>query len=124
MDLIELEYVEVVNEMPTKKSLKFSKELLKQFYKLESLFVIKVEGESMQPLIQDSALIVADLSQVEVINEGIYIVYKENQMWVKQAKIQDENISFISLNKEYSHLVFQSNEARVVARAVLTFTSL
>jgi len=124
MDLIELEYVEVVNEIPTKKSLKFSKELLKQSYKLESLFVIKVEGESMQPLIQDSALIVADLSQVEVINEGIYIVYKENQMWVKQAKIQDENISFISLNKEYSHLVFQSNEARVVARAVLTFTSL
>ena len=45
-------------------------------------------------------------------------------MWIKKVKVENENISFVSINKKYSHLVFKSEEVRVVARALLTFTSL
>ncbi len=124
MDLINLEYVDVVNDKAKKKNLQFSKALITLPYKRESLFVIKVEGESMQPLINDNALIIADLSNTIPVNNGIYIVSKENKLWVKKVKICDNKISFISINEKFSHLVFKKDEVRVVARAVLTFTSL
>jgi len=38
--------------------------LIPKFY--DSLFVIKVDGKSMEPVIKDRTLVVADLSQREV----------------------------------------------------------
>jgi len=124
MDLITLEYNELQKGELEKKSLQFSKNLLKEPYKLESLFVIKVDGESMQPLINDKALVVADLSQLDIINNDIYLVYKDNMMWIKQAKKQKDSIQFVSINKDFSHLVYKRKDVRVVAKAVLTFTTL
>ncbi len=120
MDLITLEYVDIEE----KKSLQFSKDLLKEPYNIKSLFVIKVEGESMQPLITDQSLAVADLSQTKITDNGIYLVYQENKMWIKKANIKDNKREFISINEEFSHLIFQEKEVRVIAKAVLTFTSL
>jgi phage repressor protein C with HTH and peptisase S24 domain len=42
-----------------KKILKFSAYLLEEQVNLASLFVIKVDGKSMQPLIKDRSLVVA-----------------------------------------------------------------
>ncbi len=124
MSLINLEYVDVINGLEQKRTLEFSKDLITSTYKLESLFVIKVDGCSMQPLINDKNLVVADLSQTALKNDEIYLVYKDNKMWIKQVKILNERICFVSINKEYAHLIFESNEVRVVAKALLTFTSL
>ncbi len=124
MNLIELEYNEIIDNTCEKKKIRFSRELITVPFKQESLFVIKVEGESMQPLINDNALVIADLSQVDIHNNAIYIIYKDDKMWIKQVKVDKGSIEFVSINKEYSHLVYKSEEVRVVARAVLTFTSL
>ena len=124
MSLIKLEYTDVVSQKLIKKNLQFSSELITVPYKLESLFVLKVEGESMQPLIKDTSLIVADLSQTNPTNNDIYIVSKDNKLWIKKVKINSDKVSFESINEKYSHLVYKSNEVRVIARAVLTFTSL
>ncbi len=124
MSLISLEYVHKVNGKDKKSTLEFSKELLEVPYIRESLFVIKVDGESMQPLIQDKSLVVADLSQTTILNEKIYLVYKNNRMWIKQSSIKNDKINFISLNKSFEHLIFNANEVRVVARVLLTFTKL
>jgi len=124
MSLIKLEYTDVINSIEKKKMLEFSKDLLTTNYKKESLFVIKVDGESMQPLIKNKSLVVADLSQTDVTNKDIYLVYHDNKMWIKQASIKEGDICFISINKDYSHLVFKSSESRVVARVILTFTAL
>ena len=123
MSLVILEYVDVLGGKNEKKVLKFSMDLLPEPVNKESLFVIKVDGESMQPVIKDRALVVADLSQRVVEAEGIYLVYQNNSMWIKQAKQEDTGMTFISINKAFSHLVYNEVEVRVVAKVVLSFST-
>ncbi|WP_373003151.1 helix-turn-helix transcriptional regulator [Sulfurimonas sp.] len=123
MSLITLEYVDALDSNNEKKVLEFSLSLLKEPINKDSLFVIKVDGESMEPVIKDRTLVVADLSQREVVDAGIYLVYYENKMWIKKAKQESDGMTFVSINKEYSHLVYKEEEVRVVAKAVLSFNS-
>ncbi|MFA7083827.1 MAG: S24 family peptidase [Arcobacteraceae bacterium] len=124
MSTIKLEYHEEDQGKVQKKFLTFSQELLKKPYVLESLFVIKVNGESMQPKINDNALVVADLSQKEFEQSAIYLVYYENNMWIKQAKKEEGKELFVSINPAFKHLVYAKEEVRVIAKALLTFTTL
>jgi len=124
LSLITLEYVDTLDANNEKKVLEFSTNLLKEPVNKGSLFVIKVDGESMEPVIRDRTLVVADLSQKEVIEESIYLIYYENKMWIKKAKQELEGMTFVSINKEYSHLVYKEAQVRVVAKAVLSFNSL
>lgn len=123
MPLITLEYVDILDADNEKKVLKFSTSLLKEPVNKSSLFVIKVDGESMQPVIMDRTLIVADLSQKELEDGGIYLVYYDNNMWIKKAKKKLSGMTFISINEAYSHLVYKEAEVRVVAKAVLSFNT-
>jgi phage repressor protein C with HTH and peptisase S24 domain len=107
-----------------KKVLEFSKALLEKPYNEASLFVIKVEGKSMQPKINDQALVVADVSQKEFENNAIYLVFYEEKMWIKQAKEEKGKRLFISINPAFSHLVYDFKDVRVIAKALLTFTTL
>lgn len=124
MPLITLDYVDTLDGKNEKKALEFSEELLECPVNRGSLFVIKVDGESMQPVIKDRALVVADLSRKEVEDTGIYLVYKENKMWIKQAKKEPDGMTFVSINKAFSHLVYDAADVRVVAKAVLSFNTL
>jgi phage repressor protein C with HTH and peptisase S24 domain len=121
MKTINLEYTDVFDNNTTK-DLVFSKHLLNKEYKEESLFALMVDGKSMQPVINHKAVIVADLSQKELINEAIYILYYENNMWVKKYNQKDK--TFFSINPEFSHLVYKQEDIHLVARVILTFTSL
>lgn len=124
MNTIKLEYHQEIDLKIVKKELEFSKDLLKQPYALESLFVIQVDGKSMQPHINDKALVVADLSQKEFENNGIFLVYKDDKMWIKKALIIDKKEFFVSINPDFSHLVYKKEESKIVAKAILTFTNL
>lgn len=124
MNTIKLEYHQEIDLKIVKKELEFSKDLLKKTYALESLFVIQVDGKSMQPHINDKALVVADLSQKEFENKGIFLVYKDDKMWIKKALIIDEKEFFVSINPDFSHLVYKKEDSRIVAKAILTFTNL
>ena len=124
MNTIKLEYHQEIDLKIVKKELEFSKDLLKQPYALESLFVIQVDGKSMQPHINDKALVVADLSQKEFENNKIFLVYKDDRMWIKKAKIIDNKEYFVSINPDFSHLVYKKKDTRIIAKAILTFTNL
>ena len=123
MSLITLDYVDILDAQNEKKVLKFSEDLLKEPVNKDSLFVIKVDGKSMQPIIQDRTLVVADLSQKTVEEKGIYLVYYEDRMWIKQAKQEINGMTFVSINKEFSHLVYNETDVRVIAKAVLSFNT-
>ncbi|MFT5661265.1 MAG: phage repressor protein C with HTH and peptisase S24 domain [Sulfurimonas sp.] len=123
LSLITLDYIDILDGKNEKKILQFSQDLLPQQVNKKSLFVVKVDGQSMQPVIKDRTLVVADLSQKVLENEGIYLVYKENKMWIKQAKKEEDKITFVSINKEFSHLVYSEEEVRVVAKVVLSFST-
>jgi phage repressor protein C with HTH and peptisase S24 domain len=124
MNTIKLEYHQEIDGKIEKKELEFSKNLLKNPYTLESLFVIQVDGKSMQPHINDKALVVADLSFKEFENDSIFLVYKDDRMWIKKAKIIENKEYFVSINPDFAHLVYKKEESRIIAKAILTFTNL
>lgn len=124
MSLISLDFSEIIDGKVENKKVEFSSFLLKKPYKLESLFVSKVDGQSMQPVINNGALVVADLSQNIYENEQIFLVFYENKMWIKKARITEGIEYFISINKEFSHLVYKKDEVRIIAKVLLTFTDL
>ena len=123
MPLITLDYVDVLGGKNEKKVLTFSTDLIQRPVNKKSLFVIKVDGESMQPVIQDRSLVVADLSQREVEDQGVYLLYHEDKMWIKRAKKEVNKMRFVSINEAFSHLVYDEQDVRVVAKAVLSFNT-
>ena len=120
-DLITLEYYN--QSLKQKEVLSFSSSLLKGKPRISSLFVIKIEGESMQDLIQDKSLIVASLD-VDALNDGcLYLLDYENKLWLKKAKKTNNAFVFISTNEKFSHLHFKEEEIRIVAKVLASFTS-
>jgi len=120
MSTLTLEYTDVFDNNKTKEIV-FSKHLIKTQFNEKSLFTLLVDGKSMQPVINDRAVIVADLSQKELINDGIYIVYFENKMWVK--KYDETQELFFSINSDFKHLIYKKDEIHLVAKVILTFTT-
>jgi len=123
MSTVSLDYVDVLGGKNEKKVLEFSIDLLPEPVNVNSLFVIKVDGQSMEPVIKDRTLVVADLSQKTVEDKGIYLVYENNKMWIKQAQEESTGMLFVSINSAYSHLVYKEASVRVVAKVVLSFNT-
>ena len=119
--MINLEYTDIFDNNKIKE-LVFSKHLLTSKFNEKSLFTLIVDGKSMQPMINDRAVIVADLSLKELLNDKIYLVYYEEKMWVK--KYDSENKIFFSINPDFSHLVYKKADVHLVAQVLLTFTNL
>ena len=124
MNTIKLEYHYLVNNEVIKKELEFEENLIKIPFSKSSLFVSKVEGKSMQPLIMDNALVVADLSQKDFENESIFLIYKDENMWLKKGSIINSNEFFVSINPDFSHLTYKKEDCRIIARVVLYFNDL
>lgn len=122
-NLITLEYKDIFDNNKNKE-IQFSNTLLTKPYILKSLFPLIVDGKSMEPMINNRALVVADLSQKDIINNSIYIIYKEDKMWVKKALSLQGEIKFVSINKDFSHLIYDKKDVHVVAKVLLTFTNL
>lgn len=120
-NIIEIEYNHYINGKSIKKVFELEKNLIKEDYSESSLFVSKVEGESMQPLIKDNAFVIADLSKKEFINEDIFLIFKENKMWIKKAFILNEEELFVSINPKFSHLKYKKEDCRIIAKVLLFF---
>ena len=69
MQNIQLHYTDIFDSNK-QKELTFSKDLLPHKYSEKSLFALIVDGESMQPLIQNRAVVVCDLSLKELEDEN------------------------------------------------------
>lgn len=123
MENIVLIYQDVFDENK-EKTLEFSKYLLEEEVNKDSLFVLRVDGESMQPVINHKALVVADLSKKQLEDESIYIAYYENRLWIKKAVLKQKEFYLVSINKKFSHLVYKASEVHIVAKVLLTFTKL
>ena len=96
--------------------------MIKKDFKEASLFALLVDGESMQPVINDKAVIVVDLSQKSFFDGDIYVLYYENKMWVKKYDLESK--SLVSINPLFSHLVYAQDDVHIVGKALLTFTKL
>jgi len=121
MEIVKLEYTDVFDDNQIKE-LVFSKHLIESDFNERSLFALMVDGSSMEPLINHKAVIVTDLSQKELQDKAIYILYHSEKMWVKSYNKKSD--AFISINPQFSHLVYEKEDIHLIARVVLTFTNL
>jgi len=121
LETINLEYTDAFDDNKTKE-LVFSKHLITKEFNQKSLFTLMVDGQSMQPVINHKAIIVADLSQKVLEDDAIFVVYYENKMWVKRYNKKEK--IFFSINPKFSHLIYKEENVHIVARVLLTFTNL
>ncbi len=121
MNKIKLEYHREIDNKIVKKELEFEEDLIKVPYSKTSLFVSKVKGKSMQPQIADKSLVVADLSQKEFENEAIFLIYKDDNMWIKKASLIEQKEFFVSINPDFSHLVYKKKDCRIIAKVLIYF---
>ncbi len=100
----------------------------KSFFKttpqLDKIKIIQVEGDSMEPTIQDGAYIVIDETKQERI-DGIYACLIDDSVFVKRLQFDfDGNIKIISDNEKYEPKYYNSKNSqiyfKILGRKILT----
>lgn len=89
----------------------------------ENCYLIEVEGNSMEPLIQDGSFIVVDPRETEIIDNKIYVIEFEEQIYIKKV-LRNEQLKVVilkSINREYEDIYITEeriNEFKIRGRAV------
>ncbi|MBD3793014.1 MAG: LexA family transcriptional regulator [Campylobacterales bacterium] len=93
---------------------------------LNTIEAINVDGESMEPTLQDGSIVLLDREQKNVHKEGIYVVNTVNAgLFIKRVRQQtDGMIELISDNPSYSPERVSVDEIQIVGRVVGNIESL
>ncbi|WP_170111921.1 XRE family transcriptional regulator [Photobacterium frigidiphilum] len=69
---------------------------------IKDLVCIKVTGESMEPVLLDSSIIIIDMTERSIRDGKIYVVRQEEIIRVKSLSYTSTGIKFKSYNSEYN----------------------
>lgn len=88
----------------------------------ENLAAVRVDGDSMEPVLQDGDTLLIDLTRNTMESEGIYVLRLDDHLYAKRLQRQlDGALTIISANKEYSPITVlkdRLNELDIIGRAV------
>lgn len=78
----------------------------------EQCYIVEVDGDSMEPLIQDGAFVVVDPRQIEYIEGKIYVVKFNEETFIKKLYIKPEvNMTILkSINPKYEDIFISKEE--------------
>jgi len=86
---------------------------------------INVDGESMEPTLQDGSIVFIDREQTNINKDGIFIASTTAGLFIKRIRQRaDGMIELISDNKAYSPEIITPNEIEIVGRVVGNVESL
>jgi phage repressor protein C with HTH and peptisase S24 domain len=89
------------------------------------LEAIHVDGESMEPTLQDGSIVFVDRSQTDIKKDGIFIASTTAGLFIKRIRQRaDGMIELISDNKTYSPEVLSADEVSIVGKVVGNIESL
>jgi len=89
------------------------------------LEAIHVEGESMEPTLQNGSIVFIDRTQTNINKDGIFIASTTTGLFIKRIRQRaDGMVELISDNKIYPPEVLASNEVSIVGKVVGTVESL
>ncbi len=89
------------------------------------LEAIHVNGESMEPTLQDNSIVFIDRKQTSIKKDGIFIASTTSGLFIKRIRQRaDGMIELISDNKIYSPEIIASDEITIVGRVVGNIESL
>lgn len=97
----------VEEELPMETSISFSEEYLRLMkVRTENLRALTVAGESMQPLLFAGDVIVVDVSQHELNEDGVYVIRHDGKVKVKKLHgLGRGRIKIISLHPDYEPII-------------------
>jgi len=91
----------------------------------ESLEAINVDGESMEPTLQDGSIVFIDRSQTNINKDGIFVASTTAGLFIKRIRQRaDGMIELISDNKAYSPEIITADEVKIVGKVVGNIESL
>jgi len=89
------------------------------------LEAIHVDGESMEPTLQDGSIVFVDRTQTNINKDGIFIAATTAGLFIKRIRQRaDGMIELISDNKAYSPEVLAPDEVAIVGKVVGNIESL
>lgn len=89
------------------------------------LEAIHVDGESMEPTLQNGSIVFVDRTQTNINKDGIFIAATTAGLFIKRIRQRaDGMVELISDNKNYSPEVLASEEVRIVGKVVGNIESL
>ena len=105
---------------PENKVLYFDKRWLENELNLqpEHLSIVKAEGDSMIPNIQDGDLLMVDNSSLNIINNKTFVIYQNGLYRVKRLKKEiDGTVMILSNNPQYPPEVMKE-ETKIIGQVV------
>lgn len=89
----------------------------------EYCYLIEVSGNSMEPLIQDGAFVVVDPYQTDYIENKVYVIKYEDEVYIKRVILKSEaNLMILkSINPDYEDIYITSEESeqiKIIGRVV------
>ncbi len=91
----------------------------------EVLEAINVDGESMEPTLQDGSIVFIDRNQTNISKDGIFVASTTAGLFIKRIRQRaDGMIELISDNKAYSPEIITPDEVEIVGRVVGNIESL
>jgi len=91
----------------------------------EVLEAINVDGESMEPTLQDGSIVFIDRSQTNINKDGIFVASTTAGLFIKRIRQRaDGMIELISDNKAYSPEIITADEIQIVGKVVGNIESL
>jgi len=91
----------------------------------QEIEAINVDGESMEPTLQDGSIVFIDRTQTNINKDGIYIASTTAGLFIKRIRQRaDGMIELISDNKAYSPETMLPEEVQIVGRVVGNIESL
>ncbi len=89
------------------------------------LDAINVDGESMEPTLQDGSVVFIDREQTNINKDGIFVASTTAGLFIKRIRQRaDGMIELISDNKAYSPEIITPSEVEIVGRVVGNIESL
>ena len=89
------------------------------------LEAIHVDGESMEPTLQDGSIVFVDRTQTNINKDGIFIASTTAGLFIKRIRQRaDGMVELISDNKNYSPEVLAPDEVNIVGKVVGNIESL
>ena len=80
---------------------------------------INVDGESMEPTLQDGSIVFIDRTQTNINKDGIYIASTTAGLFIKRIRQRaDGMVELISDNKAYSPEILLADEVQIIGRVV------
>ena len=91
----------------------------------KALDAINVDGESMEPTLQDGSIVFIDREQNNINKDGIFIAATTAGLFIKRIRQRaDGMVELISDNKAYSPEIITAQEVEIVGRVVGNVESL